>query len=197
MEDNYNIEYYKKFRRFVKIFMNMFYHIEAEGLENIPDSSYILAGNHLNILDSWLLIALIDENLRFMVDKKLYRYKSWENFFTKVGTFPIDPEKMDIKALKNLYKLIEEEEKIVIFPEGKTHSIKEDVPFKPGIPKVSAKFGTPIVPFGIVGTYMPFTSLKISIGSPINYKILRIPKTEIDNHLESEVRLLEKKASLL
>lgn len=197
MEYNYDIEYYQKFRHFVKWFMHTFYNIEAEGLENIPDSSYILSGNHLNILDSWLLLALIDENLRFMVDKKLYRYKSWKNFFTRLGTFSIDPEKLDIKALKNLYQLIHEEEKIVVFPEGKTHSIKEEVPFKPGIPKVSAKLGTPIIPFGIVGSYRPFTKLKISIGSPINYKIANIPKEEIDAHLEQEVRLLQKKAELL
>lgn len=198
MESKYNIEFYRKFRKFVKVFMKMTYNIKAEGLENIPDNeNYILSGNHLNILDSWLLLTLIDEDLRFMVDKKLYRYKSWENFFSKLGTFPIDPDKIDINAMKTLFKLIEDEEKIVIFPEGKTHSIKEEVPFKPGIPKISSKKGTIIVPFGITGSYIPFTDLKISIGSPINYKLLDIPSSEYDIHLESEVRQLQKKASLL
>lgn len=197
MEKKYDIEFYHKFHKFVKFFMHTFYNIKAEGLENIPDNNYILAGNHLNILDSWLLLALIDEDLRFMVDKKLYRYQSWESFFTSLGTFPIDPDKLDINALKTLYNLIDEEEKIVIFPEGKTHSPKEEVPFKPGIPKISAKKGTLIVPFGITGSYLPFTNLKISIGSPINYKLSEIPKSDYDIHLETEVRRLEKKSSLL
>ena len=198
MENNYNIEFYRKFRKFVKLFMNSIYNIKAEGLENIPeDGNYILSGNHLNILDSWLLLALIDENLRFMVDKKLYRYKSWANFFSKVGTFPIDPDKIDIAAMKTLFQLIDEDEKIVIFPEGKTHSLKEEVPFKPGIPKISSKKGTVIVPFGITGSYIPFSNLKISIGSPINYKLLDIPSSEYDIHLESEVRQLQMKSSLL
>ncbi len=198
MEANYDIEFYRQFHRFVKIFMHTFYNIKAEGLDNIPThSNYILAGNHLNILDSWLLLALIDEDLRFMVDKKLYRFASWKNFFTKIGTFPIDPDKLDLKALKSLYELIDKEEKIVIFPEGKTHALKEEVPFKPGIPKISSKKETEIVPFGIVGSYIPFTNLKISIGSPINYKLLDIPKKDFDIHLETEVRSLQKKASLL
>lgn len=198
MEDNYNIEFYRKFRKFVKLFMKSVYNIKAEGLENIPASgNYILSGNHLNILDSWLLLALIDENLRFMVDKKLYRYKSWANFFSKVGTFPIDPDKIDLTAMKTLFNLIDEEEKIVIFPEGKTHSLKEEVPFKPGIPKISSKKGTVIVPFGITGSYIPFSTLRISIGSPINYKLLDIPSKEYDIHLESEVRQLQMKSSLL
>ncbi len=198
MENNYDIEFYRKFRKFVKAFMRITYNIKVEGLENIPeDENYILSGNHLNILDSWLLLALIDDDLRFMVDKKLYRYQSWANFFSKLGTFPIDPQKIDINAMKTLFKLIDSEEKIVIFPEGKTHSLKEDVPFKPGIPKISQKKGTLIVPFGINGSYLPFTDLKISIGSPINYKLVDMPSSEYDIHLESKVRLLQKKAELL
>lgn len=198
MEENYDMEFYRRFRKFVKVFMHIVYNIKVEGMENIPeDNNYILAGNHLNILDSWLLLALIDENLRFMVDKKLYRYKSWEAFFTRLGTFPIDPDKIDIKALKTLYKLIDSKEKIVIFPEGKTHSLKEDIPFKPGVGKISEKKGTTIVPFGITGSYIPLTDLKISIGSPINYRLLDIPKDEIDAHLEAEVRSLQKKSALL
>lgn len=192
MESNYDIEFYKNFSRFVKHFMKIFYNIECSGIENIPeDTNYILAGNHLHILDSWLLMSLVDDPLRFMVDKKLYRYALWEKFFTKLGTFPIDPESFDLKAIKTTLELLKTEENIVIFPEGATHSRKSNLPFKPGITKISSKTNTPIVPFGINGTYVPFTTLKIAIGSPINFKISSIPKNEQDAYLENEVRRLE------
>ncbi|MDE6292567.1 MAG: hypothetical protein K2L98_02675, partial [Bacilli bacterium] len=45
--------------------------------------------------------------------------------------------------------------------------------------------------------YIPFSDLKISIGSPIDYKLLDIPTKEYDIHLESEVRNLQMKSSLL
>lgn len=189
----YNPEFYTKFRHFVKTFMQTIYNIEVNGLENIPkDENYILAGNHLNILDAWLIMTLVDKNLRFMVDKKLYRYKSWEEFFTSIGTFPIDPESLDIKALKTLFTLLNNDESIVIFPEGKTHKMKENVPFKPGMAKISTRTKTPIIPFGISGTYRPLTTLNITIGSPINFKILDIEKEEYDSYLEETVRKLEK-----
>ncbi len=192
MEENYDKEFYAKFVRFTRWFMKTFYNIESEGLENIPlDSNYLLVGNHLHILDSWLLMSLVDENLRFMVDKKLYRYKIWEDFFTRLGTFPIDPNSIDIKAIKTTLSLLRSNEKVVIFPEGKTHNRKTKVPFKPGITKIASKANTLIVPFGINGSYIPFSTLKIAIGSPINFRITDIRKEEQDSFLESEVRKLE------
>ena len=194
MDDNYDIEFYKKFRKFVKSFMHVCYDIESTGLENIPDSGpYLLAGNHLNILDSWLLLALIDENLRFMVDKKLYRYRSWEKFFSSVGTFPIDPEQLDIKAVKTAVSLLKSGEVEVIFPEGKTHKITSSEPFKPGIPKIAILANSPIVPFGINGSYIPFGKLKINFGEPIFFKELDIDKKDYDSYLENTVRRLERR----
>lgn len=192
MNENYDIEFYKRFSKFVKHFMKIFYNVEAEGVDNIPpDDNYLLVGNHLHILDSWLLMSLTDDNLRFMVDKKLYRYVLWERFFTKLGTFPIDPDTFDIKAIKATLELLRNKENVVIFPEGATHSRKTNLPFKPGIPKIATKTGTLVVPFGINGTYIPFSTLKISIGSPINFKIAGIKKEEQDSYLENEVRRLE------
>lgn len=194
MDELYDVEFYKKFRAFVVWFMNAFYTINAEGLENIPDDeSYILAGNHLNILDSWLLLALIDENLRFMVDKKLYRYKSWEKFFRMIGTFPIDPNNLDIGAVKNVLALIKMQEKVVIFPEGKTHKITASVPFKPGVAKISVLANSQIVPFGISGSYKPFSTLNINFGEPINFKQSGLKRNEYDEYLESTVRKLERR----
>lgn len=194
MDELYDIEFYRKFRKFVKMFMRTFYSVEADGLENVPsDVSYILAGNHLNILDSWVLLSLIDENLRFMVDKKLYRYKSWEKFFKTIGTFPIDPEKSDLLAVKRAVSIIKSGEKTVIFPEGKTHKITSSVPFKPGVPKLAILAKSLVVPFGICGSYFPMSKIKINFGEPIDFKKLDIPKNEYDNYLEDTVRKLERK----
>lgn len=194
MDELYDVEFYRKFRSFVKWFMNTFYSIEATGLENIPcETNCIYAGNHLNILDSWLLLAFIDENLRFMVDKKLYRYKSWEKFFRTIGTFPIDPNNIDVLAVKNVLSLTKVGENVVIFPEGQTHKITASVPFKPGVPKISVMAKTLIVPFGISGSYVPFSNLSINFGEPIDFKVLGIPKSEYDEYLEGTVRKLERR----
>ena len=189
----YDVEFYRKFRRFVKRYMNFMYRIEANGLENVDLSEVSLfAGNHLNILDSWLLCAELDDYLRFMVDKKLYRYKSWEKFFTRVGTFPIDPNKEnDLNAVRTAVNLLKTNNHVVIFPEGRTHKYDEYVPFKPGVARISLVGNAKLIPFGINGSYIPGARLQINFGEPID--LSQYEKKEYDNVLEEKVRELQKR----
>lgn len=191
MEIKYDIEFYKKFKKFVEVFMNNVYTINANGLNNIPDNNFLLAGNHLNILDSWVLISLIDEPIRFMVDQKLYRYYLWELFFRTLGTFPINPNEADLKAVKTSINLLKDNENVCIFPEGKTHKQEVYQPFKNGVASIAVMAKKEIVPFGIIGTYRPLSEITINFGEPIDYS--KIPKDERDSHLEHIVRSLEKK----
>lgn len=192
MEIEYNPEFYHRFLKFVKLYMKFLYKIETNGLENVPkDGNYLLAGNHLNILDSWLLMAVLDTELRFMVDKKLYRYKLWEKFFRTLGTFEIDPDKTDIKAVKTSIDLIKSGNKVVIFPEGKTHRINDSVPFKPGVAAIAKLAKTSLIPFGIRGSYRPGGNLTINFGEPIDLSLYK--KDEYDMVLENKVRRLEMK----
>lgn len=192
MEIEYNPEFYHKFLKFVKLYMKLLYKIDTNGLDNVPkDGNYLLAGNHLNILDSWLLMSVLDTELRFMVDKKLYRYKLWEKFFRSLGTFSIDPDKADLKAVRTSIDLIKEGNKVVIFPEGKTHKITESVPFKPGVATIAKLAKTSLIPFGIAGSYLPGRKLTLNFGEPID--LSQYKKDEYDTILEENVRKLEMK----
>lgn len=191
MKVEYDKNFYYKFHKFVHVFMNTFYNLNITGQDNIPnDSNYILAGNHLNILDSWLLLAADDNYLRFLVDNKLYRYKHWEWFFKKLGTIGTDPDKTDVKALKELMNLLKDRENLVIFPEGHTHSKEIDLEYKPGIARMSRIANVSIVPFGIYGSYKPFSKINLNFGEPINYKQNNLPNNEIDNDLEYKIKSL-------
>lgn len=194
MKCDYNPQFYQDFKKFVEIIMKTFYQINVTGLENIPQNeNYLLAGNHLNILDSWVLMTIISENLHFMVDKKLYKYPLGENFFTKIGTFAINPNELDLNAIKTAINILKTDQNVVIFPEGKTHKRNQMVAFKPGVPKIAKITKKLIVPFGIDASYIPFTPITINFGEPINYNNICIPKNEYDTYLEKQVRKLELK----
>ena len=194
MKIGYNKNFYYNFHKFVHWYMNTFYNINIIGKNNIPtNSNYILAGNHLNILDSWLLLAADDNYLRFLVDRKLYRYKHWEWFFKTLGTIGTDPDKIDMKALKELMNLLKEGENLVIFPEGHTHSKDIDLEYKPGIARMSRITNVAVVPFGIYGSYKPFSKIDLQFGEPINYKQIQLSNDEIDKDLELKIKNLIKK----
>lgn len=192
MSYEYDEEYYYSFRKIILWFMNILYDMKSTGIDNIPvDSNYILVGNHLNILDAALIANFVDCNLRFMVDNKLYRYKLWESFFKRLGTFGINPEKLDLKAVKTALEL-SKNYNLVIFPEGKTHKLEENVAFKPGIARLSSLSNSIVVPFGINGTYKPFTNLQINFGEPIDFKKIDIRRNEMDSYIEENVRKLQR-----
>ena len=87
--------------------------------------------------------------------------------------------------------ILKDNEKVVIFPEGKTHKVIEAVPFKGGVAKIATMANRPLVPFGINGNYNPFSKISITFGKPIDLK--SIPKDEWDITLEETVRTLEKR----
>ena len=191
----YDYKFYVRFKKFVLLWMKLFYRIQINGIENIPkDENYLLTANHLNILDSWLLIAATKHNLRFMVDQKLYYTKIGRWFFKKVGTFEVDPsgndQRKNQEAIGTAIALLRSGEKVVIFPEGMTHPVDVYVPFKPGIPRIAKMCNTVLVPVGITGSYKPFHKLKVNIGTPINFKDLKLNKLEEEKYFEQKVRSL-------
>ena len=191
MQVEYSKEFYDKVRKFTSECMKRLYKLEINGINNIPtDTNYILVGNHLHIMDSLLLLTYNDDRIRFMVDNKLYSYKLSEWFFKKVGTFGINPDKADIKALREAINLLKNGENIAIFPEGHTHDKDIDLEYKPGIARISRSTGVPIVPFGIYGSYKPGDSIILNIGKPINYKNSVLKNDQIDKDLEIKVKCL-------
>ena len=192
MEIQFEEEFYFSTRKFLVSLMGIFYNTYGYGMENIPvDRNYILVGNHLHILDSVLIATYVDDNLRFMVDNKLYRYKLWKYFFKRLGTIGINPEKLDLKAVKESLE-IAKQYNLVIFPEGMTHKYEEDIAFKPGIARLAKLANALVVPFGIKGDYRLFSDLQITFGEPIDFNNIDIPKKEYDYYLEEKVRKLEK-----
>lgn len=193
METHFNRKFYYDIHQFAKWYMNTFYKIEVIGKENLTDKTVIYAGNHLNIFDSFLLMSQIDQYVRFMVDNKLYKYKLWEWFFKSLGTIGTNPDKTDLIAIKRIIELLKDGEPVCIFPEGHTHSIDIDLPYKPGLARISKMTDTPIQPFGISGDYKLFHKLILNIGEPVNYRKSKLDKDEIDLDLEERIKRLIKR----
>ena len=191
MQIEYDKEFYHKMHVLMQRLMKLFYKLEVYGINNIPnDTNYLLAGNHIHILDSLLLLTYNDDYIRFMVDNKLYNNKLGEWFFKKAGTFGINPDKPDLKALRETLKLLKSGENVAIFPEGHTHDKDIDLEYKSGIAKISKITNVPIVPFGIYGSYKPFHKLTLNIGKPIYYKNKNLNYKELDSDLETTIKSL-------
>ena len=187
--DKYNIKFYNGVKKVVGVPLKLFFDVRVNGLENIPEENYILAGNHKSMWDVILLANSIPTNIRFLGKMELFDNPILENFFRKAGAFPVDREGIDINAIKTSLRLLKEGHTIGIFPEGTRNKTKAiTLPFKEGVTRIAAKTGKVIVPFGIDGDYKLGKQINLNIGEPID--MTTIDKQHQTEYLEEKVKEL-------
>lgn len=187
--DKYNIKFYNGVKKVVGVPLKLFFNVRISGLENIPEGNYILAGNHKSMWDVILLANSIPTNIRFMGKKELFNNPVLGSFFSKLGSFPVDRDNIDINAIKTSLRLLKEGETIGVFPEGTRNKTKAlTLPFKEGVTRIATKTKKLIVPFGIDGDYKLGKTVILNIGEPIDISV--IDKEYQTEYLEEKVKEL-------
>ena len=112
----------------------------------------IIASNHLSFLDPPLIAASWSEAIAFFAKADLFENPLLRTLITNLNAHPVGNGN-DVKSLKLACKLLEEGNKILIFPEGTRSLDGSLVPFKRGIGMLSLRTKTPIIPTYIHGTF--------------------------------------------
>lgn len=160
---------YKLTRPIIKFLVKIIYLPKIEGTENIPSKEgIILAGNHTNNLDCFLLIASTKRCIRFLAKDSLYK----SLILRSMGIIPIDRvNHNNKKSIKTANDVLNNEGVIGIFPEGTINKTKETImPFKIGAVKFASDNNKVIVPFTIKGKYKLFSRIKLKFYEPIEVK---------------------------
>ena len=148
--------FYRFARPIIKFLMKVLFRIEVIGEENIPDGKLVLAGNHTNILDAWLLISGTKRTLRFLAKKELHE-GPFSFIFKWMATIPVNRGGDTTKAKEMAYEALNNNEAVVIFPEGTINKTNKTImPFKKGAVTFASRTKSPIVPFTIKGKYKLF-----------------------------------------
>lgn len=162
---------YKILRPLIVLFTKVFLHPKFIGLENIPkDSNYILAGNHTNNLDCFLLITASKKDVHFLAKYELFKGLKGI-LFGNLGLIPVDRKNHTTKAFDKSLEYLNDNKVIGIFPEGTYPKNGEKLlDFKTGVVRMSKMSNTLIIPFIITGKYRLFSNtLSIEFLKP--YKV--------------------------
>lgn len=156
-------------RFLVRVFYRIFFNVEIEGIENIPeDEGVVIAPNHISNLDPPLVIGFYPKNLRIMAKSELFSNKLFSWFFTAVGAFPVNRGDADITAVKTAMRVLKNNEKLLIFPHGTRIKPGTDEPIKEGAVLIAIKAKKNIVPAYISGTYGFRHKIILSFGKPFD-----------------------------
>jgi 1-acyl-sn-glycerol-3-phosphate acyltransferase len=147
----------------------------VHGLENVPESGFVLAPNHVSNLDPWPLGMPLwpHRQLNWMAKMELYKpvigtLISWG------GAFPVRRGERDESAIDTAVERVKAGEVVVIFPEGtrQTKGLIKRHESRPrtGAARVALRAGVPLVPAAIGGTdrLLRLGPLSVAYGPPVD-----------------------------
>lgn len=141
-------------RWLVRSLVNLIATVKIQGYENLPASgAFVIATNHLGILDSAMLFYALDRWDVFIPVAEKWEQVGLFRFLSKYfNLIFIDRFNPDLKALRKIIKLMEAGNILVIAPEGTRSRSATMAEGKPGVSYLASKLNRPIVPVGLAGT---------------------------------------------
>lgn len=145
---------YTFLRNLSLIILKIFFGLKVRGKENFPKrGGFILAGNHVSLLDPLVLSAASPRELNFMARHDLFsnRFFSW--LISSANAFPVQRESADFSALREAIRRIQKGGGLLLFPEGRRREEK-DLHLKPqeGVGFLASKLNVPVIPAFVKGT---------------------------------------------
>jgi long-chain acyl-CoA synthetase len=137
----------------------IFFRLRAEGREHLPEGRrYIIAANHASHLDSLAVLLAAGARGRRLrvVGAKDYFFntplKSW--FFGRLlRAIPFDRYENFLDGLRSCRQALEQNDSLLIFPEGTRSTTGELQPFKLGLGVLAHELDVPVIPTYIRGAY--------------------------------------------
>lgn len=179
--------FYKVMKAVITVLSYVIMPIKVQGKEKLNrEGGYILACNHLTMLDIPALVIANKRCIRFMAKSVLYKNSFIKWIFDKMGAFPVDTDNVDFKAVRNAIKVIKNNEVLGIFPQGtrlKGRPVVNREDLLSGAAFVALQTGADIIPCVFQRDPMPFRICRLHIGEPISlaeYKGVKKDKKILD-----------------
>ncbi len=162
----------------------------VSGLSQLPAGAAILVGNHCGYLDFLVCGAALPPDVRFVIKGELRDAPLLGPVLRKLGHVFLDRHstQRSLADLDEVVSLLREGHKVVLFPEG-TFSPEVGLrSFKLGAFRLALHTGTPLLPFGIVGsrralrdgTWLPRPArIAVRMAAPIEVPPRPEPQAEI------------------
>lgn len=172
--------------------------------------------NHQSFLDPVLVGVASPRALCYLARRTLFRHPIFAFLIGSLNAAPIDQEGIGIDGIRAVLQLLEEEEAVLIFPEGERTPNGEFCPLKAGILLLIRKMHAPIIPVGIAGAYdalprwraLPHfsplflppnkASIAVCVGKPVDSsRFAKMPRDAALNELLAIIKQVHHEAEAL
>ncbi|MGM0411477.1 MAG: lysophospholipid acyltransferase family protein [Bacillota bacterium] len=151
---------------FFWLYFKIVHRLEIKGKKNrYKEDSMIIMANHITALDPPLIGIIMNRKVHFMAKKELFENFITDKIFRAIGTYPVKRGRPDRGALRESFRLLDENKAICIFPEGTRSKTGKLGKAKAGAILIALKSESPILPVGIKKEKNSL-KYKVSIGKP-------------------------------
>lgn len=170
-------------RIITKRFMEIFYTIEVEGMENFEKckGGTLIIANHTSLIDGIVLSVTFGEKLSFAINTDVTK-KFWvKPFLRMINFFPVD--NTNVMVVKSIIDEVKKGHIVVIFPEGRITTTGGLMKVYPGPAVIADKSNADILPICIEGTqYSDFSyyGSKIKTKHQRKIKLTVLPPRKLD-----------------
>lgn len=143
--------------------------VGKKNLKALGKQGAIIASNHTSNMDAVLFALNTWEKKYYLAKKELFKNKLFGGIIKSIGAVKIDRGTSDVTAIKTCLKLLKNNKKLVIFPEGTRNKNSENMELgevKHGTAMFAIKAKVPIVPMFISRTPKAFRKTYIILGEP-------------------------------
>lgn len=156
-----------KIKEIARVGMKIIFRVEEINKDNIPkEGGAILCSNHISSFDGPLIVTFSDRKINIVAKQELWGNKVISYFLDRYNAIKIDRNKPLLSSLKEMRKVLCNDELLALFPEGTRNGIEKGLEVKGGAAFLGAVTKKPIVPIKIVGKYRLFSKIKLIYGSP-------------------------------
>lgn len=172
--------FYKFALSVMRLIMPLWYKIEAEGLENLPqEGGYLFISNHRSNADPILIgVQNPETQFCFLAKQELFSDGPVGWLLRKLGGIAVDRGAGDITALEEIIFRLQNGQNALIFPEGTRSKDGKLGHFKTGAALIAAQTGVPVIPVAISfeDTLHFRSTICVRYGKPF-----QIPQTDSKN----------------
>lgn len=141
-------------RWLLRLIFNLIARVEPKGHEYLPrEGSFVIATNHIGILDAPIAFYALDRWDMFVLVGEKWEKVAFFRWLGKYFNFTfIDRFNPDVKSLRKVISLMEQDNILVIAPEGTRSRVGSLIEAKPGVSYLASRLNRPILPVAITGT---------------------------------------------
>ena len=184
------------------IFMRIFHPWKAVGVENIPEGSALICGNHTSLGDPLYVVCCMGSKRQthVMAKEEIMKWPVIGFLLKKAGIFGVKRGKSDMAAIKEAMRVLRAGEKLLMFPEGTRVKEGDTSEAHTGSAMLSTRTNAPLVPVYISPKKRIFRKTTVVFGEPYHPEFEgRKPTADdyqrIADDLLVRVRALEEQAA--